>query len=67
MGESQSNGVAERAVKTITTQIRIMRLALQSRTGVNFSALHPVTAWLVNHCADIINKFRVSHDGKTSY
>ena len=25
VGESQSNGVAERAVKTITTQVRIMR------------------------------------------
>ena len=67
VGESQSNGVAERAVKTVTTQVRIMRLALQARTGVSFSSLHPVTVWMVNHAADIINKFRVGHDGKTSY
>ena len=67
VGESQSNGVVERAVRTITTQIRIMRLALQSQVGVNFSCLHPVTAWLVNHAADVINKFKVGYDGKTSY
>ena len=28
---------------------------------------HPVTTWLVNHCADVINKFKVGSDGKTSY
>ena len=67
MGESQSNGTVERAVRTITTQIRIMRLALQSRVGFNFSSLHPVTVWLVNHAADVINKIRVGQDGKTSY
>ena len=65
-GESHSNGVVERAVRTVTTQIRIMRFAFQSRVGFNFSSLHPVTAWLVHHAVDVINKFKVGQYGKTS-
>ena len=44
-----------------------MRLALQARTGITFSALHPITTWIVNHAADVINKFQMGKDGKTSY
>ena len=67
VGESQSNGVAERAVRAIANQVRTMRSAWKSRVGVEFPATHPVTAWLVSHAGDMLTKFQVGKDGKTGY
>ena len=67
VGESQSNGVAERAVQSLGDHVRVLRLALANRVGVKFGAKHPVTSWLVAHAADLISKFQVGKDGKTSY
>ena len=67
VGESASNGRAERAVQQIEDQARTLKSALESRIGARIGSTHPVMAWLVRHCAIILNRFSVNPDGKTPY
>jgi hypothetical protein len=67
VGESQSNGVAERAVQAAGEHIRVVKLALENEVGIRFPAVRPIMSWIAKHAADMINKFRVGLDGKTSY
>lgn len=66
-GESQSNGVAERAVQAVSEHARVLRSALQNRLGVALGCKHPVIAWLVEHAASCISRYHVGFDGKTAY
>ena len=67
VGESASNGRAERAVQQIEDQARTLKSALESRIGLRIGSTHLVMAWLVGHCAIILNRFSVNPDGKTPY
>ena len=60
VGESQSNGKAERTVQMVEDQIRTVKLALESRIGARIPCSHPVMQWVVLHCADILNKYTVN-------
>ena len=64
IGESQSNGEVEGAVRMIQAQVRTMRLALQSRYDTVIGEDHPIVAWLVAEAADSINRFQIGADGK---
>ena len=66
-GDSRSNGVAERAVQAIQEQTRVMRHALEARLGANINGNHPVITWLIEHAADVLNKYSIGEDGKTPY
>ena len=66
-GESQSNGVAERGVQTIEGLVRSHKLDLEEKIGSKVPIEKPIIAWLIEHCADIHNKFHVYADGKTSF
>ena len=66
-GDSKSNGAAERAVKALGEQVRVLRGGLQSRLDLVIRSSHPVMTWLVQHAADCISKYQVSDDGKTAY
>ena len=65
--DSQSNGIAERAVQTIECQVRTMLLALERRLKSRVSVHHRILPWLVEHAADTINRFAVSSDGRTAF
>ena len=67
MGESQSNGLVERAVRSAKDQIRTLKLALQKRQACKIPPRHLVMAWLVQHAGEVISKYQVSRDGKTAY
>ena len=67
VGDSRSNGAAERAVQAVQEQVRVLRHGLEQRLGAKVSTHHPVMAWLVMHAADLISKFQVGSDGKTAY
>lgn len=66
-GCSQSNGEAERAVRAVQEQVRVLMLALEGRIGIALPSNHPVVAWLVRHSADIMNRYSVGADGRTPY
>ena len=65
--DSQSNGIAERAVQSVETITRTHKLALEKKLGVVIPSKHPIMTWLVEHAADMLNKYQVRSDGRTSY
>ena len=67
VGESQANGLAERAVQAAEGQLRVMKLALEQRLQGDMPPKHPVVAWLTQHAADMVTKLHRRSDGRTSY
>ena len=68
VASSQSNGYIERAIQSISGQVRVMLDALESRMrkpcrGSGNAAL----TWLVEYAAVLWNRYAVSSDGKTAY
>ena len=66
-GDSQSNGLAEVAVRESKRQCRAMKSALQEHLGVEIGEKHPILSWLARHGNFLISRYRVGQDGKTGY
>ena len=66
-GESQSNGLAERSVGMWEDQFRTLKHALELRLKHRLPMAHPVTSWLVEHTAWVLNKFHLDSNGRTAY
>ena len=67
VGESQSNGKAESAVKTFEDHLRVMKAALESRLSARLPSNHPVTKWLIEYTATVLNKYAIQSTGRTAY
>ncbi len=67
VGSSGSNGVVERAIRSVEQQVRVMKDAIEHRTGLQFKPKHPLMTWLIEYAGHLLNRFEVSHGGKTSY
>ena len=66
-GESQSNGIAERAIQDLVDHIRVMKLALETKLNVKLPCSHPIMAWLVKHAAYLLNRCQLGTDGRTPW
>ena len=68
-GQPQTNGVAEKAVQDLTTQVRKYKIAIETRLGQPVPARSIVFRWLVPHSADTINRScpSLAHDGKVPF
>ena len=60
-----ANGEIEVAVREIKKQVRVGKLALESKLKKKLREDDPVIAWLPRHSADLINRYRIGEDGKT--
>ena len=67
VAESASNGGIEGGVRIFKGLLRVHLAALERRIGAKFPTNHPVLTWLVEHVGDVISKYMVGVDGKTSY
>ena len=67
VGDSKGNGLAERAAQSVEEMIRVHKLAFESRLKRTLPCVHPVMSWLVEHCADVLNRYRIGGDGRTPY
>ena len=67
VGESQSNGTAERAVQAFEDDLRTLKSAFEERIGERLGTAHPVLQWLVEHAASLRNRFHVGKSGLTPY
>ena len=65
VGESQSNGLIEAAVKTIEGMFRTLKCHIQSKLKQEISADHPIWPWLTEHVAMLHNRYKIGADGKT--
>ena len=66
-GESQSDGIAERAVQDLEEGVRTHKLDLEAKLKTTVRISHPCMSWMVENVADIINKFNIGHYGRTAY
>ena len=65
--DPQANGAVEAAVKQVKARLKTLKLCLERRIGKRIPPKHPITAWLVAHCAALI-RYRVRGvDGKSLY
>ena len=64
VGESQANGLVERAVRSVKDQVRTLRLALQKRVGCRIPVGHPIMAWIVKHAGELIQSLRAFRRAK---
>ena len=67
VGESESNGVAERGIQTIEGEIRVLKDAFEARVEKKLRSDDNILAWLVEYAGVVVNRFEVGHDGKTPY
>ena len=65
--DSKSNGRAERAVRSIEEQARVLKLAFEANAKCDLSVSSPAFAWLIEHAADLLTKCSVGPDGMTPY
>ena len=66
VGESQSNGKVESAIKQVQGQYRTMRLSVQSNYRQVILDNHIAAVWLVPHRAQTLNKYLLGQNGKTA-
>ena len=66
VGESQANGVVEKAVQEVEGMIRTLKSALEERLKVKIEAGSPIMPWLVEYSAVLLNVYRVGKDQKTA-
>ena len=67
VGESQSNGDAENAVKQIQGHARVLRDNLEARYQQKIGDEHPCLPWLIMHAAWVKNCNQVGSDNKTAF
>ena len=66
--DPQSNGVAERAVKELTGQLRRVKIGLEARVQEAIPNDHPLVDWMCQHSGFLISKFlQGSRDGFTAH
>ena len=65
VGESQSNGVIERAVGLVAGKARTLRAALEHRIGTRVPPDARILCWLVVYAAYLMNRCDIGSDGKT--
>ena len=67
VGQSQSNGIAERGIGTVVGQVRVLRDAFETKLKVEMETNHPVIPWLVEYSTLLLNRFEVGKDGLTAF
>ena len=67
LGESASNGLAERAVQALEGQVRTMKLALESRIECDITRDHPIMHWMAMHAAFLLTVCHEDANGTTGY
>ena len=66
-GESQTNGLAERSVRTLEEQTRAFVVALEAHIKFKIPSTHPLLAWAIEHASFVLNKYMLGRDGRTAY
>ena len=66
-GDSQSNGVAEKAVQDFEGLMRTWMSVLQEKYKASIPADHPIVAFLVEYIGEMYNSTNVGPDGNTPY
>ena len=66
-GESRTNGLAERSVRTVEEQVRTMAAALEAHLLMKIPSEHTILSWLIEHAAYALHTCGPGKDGKTPH
>ena len=66
-GESQSNGTAEEAGKTVREYVRVLKEQVEDKASVKLSPDSNLTQWMVRWAAMLYSRYAAGRDGKTPY
>ena len=64
VGESQSNGSVEQAIKEVQHQIRKLKMQLEENIADQQSNESPIWPWLIQYAAQVIHTFKVHKEDK---
>ena len=64
-GDSQGDGLINRAVKTVEEVVRALKLDVVERVSQKLNVTHRATFWLVERAVILVNEFQFGQDGKT--
>ncbi len=64
---SVSNAHVERAIRKWRGQFRKLKIHLETRINKKIPATHPMIPFMVSWAADVIRKYKVRSNGRTSY
>ena len=65
--ESKANGSVERAVRTWQGQFRTLRHQFEQRIGTKIRKGSSMMSWLVSFASEVLSKYKVHSNGRTSY
>ena len=66
-GESQSNGAAEEAGKTVRGFVRVFKEQLEDKANIKISGEDTVVQWMIRWAAMSCSRYLVGKDGRTGY
>ena len=66
VGDSNSNGKIERAIRDVKNMIRTLRSSLSASIGTSVKLDMKIVPWLVRHASYLITRCRVRSHGKTA-
>ena len=66
VGDSNSNGKIERAIRDVGNLVRTLRLATKEKIGQRLSLADSIVPWMIRHAAYLITRCRVRSHGKSS-
>ena len=67
VGESESNGRVENAIRRVQEKVRALRHHLECGTQRRFFDDSPIMAWMIRWAGEIISKHSIGDDGKSAY
>ena len=65
--DPQSNGAAERAVRTLKEERACIQLGLEERLGIEIPGNHSLHSWITEYAATLIRRVKIARGGETSY
>ena len=64
-GEKQSNHLAEGSVNIVKGLIRTLKRSTESNLRTEIGPSHPLIPWIIEHAAQLKNRYMVGTDGRT--
>ena len=65
VGESQSNGFVEEAIKDVEEMVGTLLISLEEKIDARLPQESPIIAWCIEYAATLLNYFNEGKDGKT--
>ena len=67
VGESESNGRAENAIRRVQEKVRVLRHQLKENIKTKIPDSSPVFAWLVRCAAELVSKYSCGDEGESPH